>query len=381
MPDHKVPNTLFPAFEGLSTEVKEDLFREMVLDPTAMVRRIHGISIDREERDITPDRVIVTVYGTMPIPGTFELRSDVASGASVLTNLFGMDWSNAVKAAETQAKRRLTTSLTGYGFRGSAKEDEIVQVAGNVQNGTSEPEVQVAPAVNNSKAEVTEDTRPEPAVAPTPAAFTAEDRNPMTDPACTLTVPAVTEESIGRMHQAADILNALDRPSQADAPAPKPAAPAVPQAQAGFFDDEPTEVPGPATIPNAIVPATPSITEVPLQETVSVPSTTLTTPAVPAAPTGLAPEPVKDIVIPEPVAGAVPSQIEYREFTARCTKLVREVLSKQKGSADLLLPYLRTRFGVKDLAKANTLAWQEALGELEAAGNLAAVVKILKGGK
>jgi hypothetical protein len=377
VPDLKVPVSLYPAFAGLSEETKQELFAEMVLDPTAMVRRCCNISIDRKEQHITETYVATTVYGSMPIPGTDQVRHDVGTGASMLTGLFGMDWSNAVKAAETQAKRRLTTSLTGYGFKGSAKEEEIVAAK------ATEPAVVETPQVNNGKAEVTADTRPDTNLRdlmPTDLemAKTAAELVPLPT-----VIPTASEATLAHLHQEAQSLSAPTPPSQAEGAPIKPAAPVtVPAvAQPSFFDDEPSEVPGPAAVPNVPAHAAPSTTEVAPQPTASAPSTIVGTPAVPDAPTGLAPEPVKDIVIPDAPTSAVPTQIEYREFTARCTKLVREVLSKQKGSSDLLLPYLRNRFGVKDLAKANTLAWQEALAELEACTNIVDTIKILKGGK
>lgn len=328
----------------------EAVLENMTVDPTAMLRRLHGISITNSERVITAEYVTHTVKGRMGD------RLDEGTGAVSLTGLIGFDWANAIKAAETQAKRRLTSSLLGYGFQGT-KEDEVPTATPG-----QEPIVPEVPQVNNAPADVVADTRTEvkEIVISVPASVVVPFPS-----AVELAVPVVTEAALSAMHTAAQ---KLDKPTipqtEAPAAAPKPAPAAI--QQAGFFDEEPLPVPPGVT---AVIP-----------EPVAIRIQTSPIPEVAQA-SAVEPAPVQDIIVEKPVTDK-PSKLQYQALTARCTKLVRDVLPKAgKDAGALLLPYIRKSLGTNELQNGNLLVWEETLARLEAAPNPAALLAIIKGGK
>src|SRR6266481_133690 len=76
-----------------------------------------------------------------------------------------------------------------------------------------------------------------------------------------------------------------------------------------------------------------------------------------------------------------PTRLQFQAFTARCTKLCRDVLPKAgKEASAALLPFLRRAFGVQDLSRASVLQWEEVLARLEGAPNADAAYQIMKDG-
>jgi len=77
-----------------------------------------------------------------------------------------------------------------------------------------------------------------------------------------------------------------------------------------------------------------------------------------------------------------PTRLQFQYFTARCTKLCREVLPKAgKDAPAQLLPYLRKVFGVQDLSQATCLQWEGVLSRLEGAKTASDAYLIIKAGK
>lgn len=86
------------------------------------LRRLRGISIEKVERDLVDDVLMVTVYGRDK-----DGRVDTAIGAVPIEGLKGEAKANAMMKAETKAKRRLTLSLAGLGW---LDESEVATING-----------------------------------------------------------------------------------------------------------------------------------------------------------------------------------------------------------------------------------------------------------
>jgi hypothetical protein len=86
------------------------------------LRRLRGISIEKVERDLVDDVLMVTVYGRDK-----DGRVDTAIGAVPIEGLKGEAKANAMMKAETKAKRRLTLSLAGLGW---LDESEVATISG-----------------------------------------------------------------------------------------------------------------------------------------------------------------------------------------------------------------------------------------------------------
>lgn len=82
-------------------------------DATDQLRRIHGISVTKLERETHADAglYVVTAYAT-----DAQGRSDSSIGAVSIKGLAGENLANAFMKAETKAKRRVTLSLAGLGW-------------------------------------------------------------------------------------------------------------------------------------------------------------------------------------------------------------------------------------------------------------------------
>lgn len=87
---------------------------------TAQLRKVHGISITRVEREWLGDCFGVTAYGT-----DRNGRCDSALGVVYIKGLQGEALSNALMRAETKSKRRLTISLAGLGILDESEVDSI----------------------------------------------------------------------------------------------------------------------------------------------------------------------------------------------------------------------------------------------------------------
>ncbi|MFO7172586.1 MAG: hypothetical protein DIU70_006430 [Bacillota bacterium] len=89
-------------------------------DATDQLRRIHGISVTRLERERIDDLYVVTAYGQ-----TKDGRTDSAIGAVSIKGLSGEALANAMMKAESKAKRRLTLSLVGLGWLDETEVDSV----------------------------------------------------------------------------------------------------------------------------------------------------------------------------------------------------------------------------------------------------------------
>lgn len=315
--------------EGLALEA----FVNDSLEFYAKVREQHNITITSLTKEVIDGLVICTAIGSMPArkdgnfaPGERTERSDSASGAVSIEGLTGIAKADAFKSAETQAKSRLTISLSGIRCK--------------TEQGPAQPEPAFAelPTVNAAPAVVEVDTRVD------------------------LPGVIVTESAVAAMHREADKL-AAQVPDVANSTAPSVAVATIAAGgQASIFDE-----PAPETL---VVPQAPQVV-------VPAPVVDAVLAAVqPPTATGVS----MPVAVPKPADQ--PTRLQYQGFTTRCTKLVRDVLPKAgKDAPALLLPYLRKVFGVKDLNHETTSIslWESTLGKIENAGSPAAMLSILKG--
>ena len=91
-------------------------------DCTEQLRRNHGVSIPRLEREVIGDVYVVTATASLP-----NGRADTSTGAVSIKNLGGEALANAYMKAETKAKRRVTLSICGLGM---LDESETVDIPG-----------------------------------------------------------------------------------------------------------------------------------------------------------------------------------------------------------------------------------------------------------
>jgi hypothetical protein len=90
---------------------------------TDQLRKIHGVSITRIERDKVGDVYCVTAHAVDRTG-----RQDASTGiVAISRGLGGKELANAMMRAETKAKRRVTLSLCGLGW---ADESEIDSIPG-----------------------------------------------------------------------------------------------------------------------------------------------------------------------------------------------------------------------------------------------------------
>jgi hypothetical protein len=114
-------NPLTRPFEFISLNGKLTLYTKK--DATDQLRKLHGVTVARLERERTDDLMIVTAHGT-----TSDGREDSAIGAVAIKGLAGEALANALMKAETKAKRRLTLSLVGLGFLDESEIDGAERV-------------------------------------------------------------------------------------------------------------------------------------------------------------------------------------------------------------------------------------------------------------
>jgi hypothetical protein len=334
----------------------------------AKVRQENNITITSLTKEILDGMVVFTAVGSMPArrdgnygPVERQERLDSASGAVDISGLMGEAKANAFKSAETQAKSRLTISLSGVRMPAPPRIERSLDFV-------AEPVLNKVPEVNQAPAEVVADIR-KALVQDTPQATeltllvvpVPEVKLPPTS--VVLEVPVVTETQIAALHQEAKVLSApVENPAERTVPAPAPvAAAAVIDGQASIFDEEP--------------------------ETLVVPQVAPKAPEVVDAVLAAVQQPTETgVVMPVPVAksGDAPTRLEFQGFTTRCAHLCRNVLPKAgKDAPGKLMPYFRKVFGVKDLTPENTSIslWESSLSALEKAANPAEALKILNGGK
>lgn len=316
-------------------QLGDTLFHES-LEYYGRVREEKGISIVSMTREVIEGLVIYTAIGTM------NGRQDSASGAENIEGLTGLAKANAFKSAETQAKSRLTISLSACP-RYKAPEGPAVP----------EPVVQVAPQVNQAPAAVVADIRVLPIVEVTKVEL-AETSLPIPE-VVSILIPTVSESQIASIHREAE---AQDKQFTADVRFNAAVAASLVEQPDMFAEPEVAFVPPPPPLaaPAPVVDAVLAACQ-------------------PTTPTG--------VTMPVPIAPPTdqPTRLQYQAFTVRCTKLVRDKLPKAgKEAASALLPYLKKLFGTKELTPESTsiTLWESTLAKLEAATPADALL-ILKG--
>lgn len=307
----------------------DEVFANESLEFYARVRKEQGISITSVTKEVIEGLVIYTAVGRMGD------REDSASGAASLEGLTSLAKADAFKSAETQAKGRLTISLSGIRMPNRATSGPAA----------AEPVVDALPEVNHAPANVVEDVRITALV----------PENPSVEHLQTTPFPVVSEEQVASVHREVE---ALGRQFVEDVRF-KAAIAASTTEQPGMFDESPEpltvappQAPPPAPVVDAVLAA--------CQE---------------ATATG--------VVMPVPIEKPVdqPTRLQYQAFTLRCTKLVRDKLPKAgKDAPNALLPFLKKVFAVKDLTAESTSIklWESTLARLEAASPAEAFL-ILKG--
>lgn len=78
---------------------------------TDQLRKLHGIKITKLTKEITNDIAIFTAEATDK-----DGQTDISTGAVSLSGRSGQERANAIMAAETKAKRRVTLSISGVGL-------------------------------------------------------------------------------------------------------------------------------------------------------------------------------------------------------------------------------------------------------------------------
>jgi hypothetical protein len=102
-------NPLSRPFQYLTLSGRLTLYASR--DATDQLRKKHGVSVTKLERDRHDDLYVVTAYGQDQTG-----RQDTATGAVAIGNLKGDALANAIMKCETKAKRRLTLSICGLGM-------------------------------------------------------------------------------------------------------------------------------------------------------------------------------------------------------------------------------------------------------------------------
>lgn len=294
------------------------------------LRRNKGLSISKIETTRHGNAIIFIVTGKDENTG----RTEVSTGAADLEGLRGSMLTRAILAAETKAKTRVTIDLVGMGLPEEIEQSEQAK----------EPLVPDVPAVSH-----------EPAQEQTTGLIPPQ---PPADPELVKILEKVKDapEPQPRTDLAAEVA----KQTHYDDPSPKPTPSGSQSIGSMFEDDAEQPQPSPAQPDSADFPACPTYEHVDSS----------------APPT---PQPVQDIVPGKPDTDARPTSAEFKTFTARCTKLVRDVLPKAgKGAGDLLLPYLRKTFGVKDIQQASKQQWETTLKMLEGAASPSALAALLK---
>ena len=111
-------NPLTKPFDYISLNGKLTLYAKR--DCTDQLRKIHGVSITKLERESVDGVYAVTAYATDKTG-----RTDTAIGAVAMDNLKGEARANALMKAETKAKRRVTLSVCGLGMTDETEVESI----------------------------------------------------------------------------------------------------------------------------------------------------------------------------------------------------------------------------------------------------------------
>jgi len=102
-------NTLTRPLEYITLNGKLTLYARK--DCTDQLRKIHGVSITIQAREMFDDIYVVTARAMLP-----DGRTDESVGAVHLGSAKGSDKANQIMRAETKSKRRVTLSIVGLGM-------------------------------------------------------------------------------------------------------------------------------------------------------------------------------------------------------------------------------------------------------------------------
>lgn len=102
-------NPLTQPFQYITLNGKLKLYATK--DATEQLRKVHGVSIERLDKERQDDLYVVTAYAR-----DAKGRTDASTGALTLNGLKGEALANAIMKCETKAKRRVTLSICGLGM-------------------------------------------------------------------------------------------------------------------------------------------------------------------------------------------------------------------------------------------------------------------------
>lgn len=214
------------------------VYLEINKEGAAQLRKIHSISIIGLTRDIVEGICVFTATGSIGNNG----RVDSATGAVALQSLPADQKANAIMAAETKAKRRLTVSLAGSGLLGSDERETIPGALPGViekpapqpvPTAIAPPAVEAGPAVEEKPAAVEVKTTNVPALPSAPVAISLPPAGglfaaPKPAEAISTTTPAPTAPTAQPVQEAAAAPSLTAAPVAASAPtnvaAPDPKA-------------------------------------------------------------------------------------------------------------------------------------------------------------
>ena len=124
-------NPLTQPFQYLTLQGKLILYARR--DATEQLRKIHGVSIEKLEKERHEDVYVVTAYAR-----DASGRTDASTGAVAIGNLKGEALANGLMKAETKAKRRVTLSICGLGLLDETEVETGPKVI-DVQTGEEKP--------------------------------------------------------------------------------------------------------------------------------------------------------------------------------------------------------------------------------------------------
>lgn len=139
-------------------------------DCADQLRKLHGVSIQRLERERIDELLVVTATASTP-----DGRMDSAIGAVATKGLQGETLANALMKAETKAKRRVTLSICGLGMTDESEVDSIPGAQRALVDDEGQV-IEVAPPLSAAIA-------PPRATTALPAAL-ADDAAPTSGPTC-----------------------------------------------------------------------------------------------------------------------------------------------------------------------------------------------------
>lgn len=287
------------------------------------VRDAQGISITALTREVVDGLVIYTAVGKKGD------RLDSATGAVPIEGLTGVAKADAFKSAETQAKSRLTISLSGIRFKEDFEKDHVATAIVPVALSS------LVPTVNGGKAQ-----------------------------------DEVVQE----------VVVVQERPTES------------PTSHGGFFD-EPTPIPNVQSAAVLVSPSSTAVSATSIESVPCTTATMTVDPAASTGPpmvyhafeTIPAPPPVSPALpqtatVSTSTETGLPDPTQFRALTGRLAKIVRDVLQKHgiKDANAIILAYVAKTAGTPDLKKVTIAQWEQMLKALEGQTHQA-VLKIVKG--